>query len=235
MTHILHHYQAADVQQVSRLIETHGPALKGMRFQRVNFDQQAFLGVHFEQCEFVECSFIEADLSGVHFSDCTFVSTPQACDFTKANLTDVHFTRCDLTYAKWQDVQALGVQLNTCQLGHMIIANANFATDINSQSRFMMHQCDCEGIDLRDLVIDGVNLTQCQWRDIKVNHVVMSHCNFTGSLLNASDAVEWNLSYSDLREADIVNIDQNTTNLAGAYVNEYQANALNLGEQVRIA
>ncbi|WPC75488.1 pentapeptide repeat-containing protein [Vibrio porteresiae] len=235
MTHILHHYQAADVQQVSRLIATHGQVLTAIRFHQVNFSQQSLVGMTFQQCEFVECSFIEADLSGVHFSECVFVSTPTPCDFSKSNLSGALFQQCDLSHTVWRDVEAIGLRLESCQLSHMVLSNAVFAGTATAQSQLTLRQCDCQGMELSHLVIDGVNLTGCQLRDIKVNQVVMSHCNFAGSLVNACEAVDWDLSYSDLREADVLHLNQATTQLAGAYVNEYQAKTLNLTSVVRIA
>ncbi len=168
-------------------------------------------GARFKGSAFTGCRFAHADLREAVFEDCTLSVQQAGCQFAFSRMDMARFTRCDLSFGKFDRIEAYGLEFDTCNLRGAVFLKADFGrafgrTLVRTSGRFKA--CNLELADLTDLALpEG---------------------EFAGSSLREADLTGANLEGADLRSVDLFQALTMGTRLARADLRGAEISGLNL-------
>ena len=156
------------------------------RFSDLILSNTVLEGTRFTGSIFTRCRFAHADLRETVFEECTLSAQQTGCQFAFSRMDMARFTRCDLSFGKFDRIEAYGLEFDTCNLRGAVFLKADFGrafgrTLVRTSGHFKA--CNLELADLTDLALpEG---------------------EFAGSSLREADLTGANLEGADLRSVDL--------------------------------
>jgi len=113
-------------------------------------------GARFQGCAFEACRFTHADLREAVFEDCTLSAQQAGCGFAFSRMDMIRFIRCNLSFGRFDRVEAYGAEFDTCNLRGAVFLKADFGRSfgrsvIRSSGRF--RACNLELADMAELAL----------------------------------------------------------------------------------
>ena len=136
-------------------------------FKGLNNAAQQFIGITFEECEFLDCDFSESRF--------------RACKFTNCD-----FARCNLNLTDMANSQLFGVSFKDCKMMGVDWTKADwpqYYRDFELKFiRCLLNDSSFYGLTLNELMLEECKVHDADFREGDFTDSQMTHCTFDRSL-----------------------------------------------------